>query len=653
LINWSIPVTIPLVAILLYGGLFLVVITTRPFTHTRRWFSAYLLAMVGWSVSAFFFFFFIGDTLFWFRLMFTWTIFTLMGLFGFVQALFHKRSWWLPIVFFYLLTTIVLGMFTNLVAVSATLVDGKILYSFGKLIYFINIPSYSLMIYSLLLLYRGYKQTDDYFHRERLYYLYLAFLVILLGTMVNWTPLGKYPIDIAANGLAAIMIAYAILRYQLLEIRVVVRTGLFYTFATAIAGAMYFVVISQALRIFAKYTDTSIFTITAIIAVLTALIFTPIYIRLQSWIDRVFYRSRYNKSLMLQRLSESTATLLDLDKITTMILDELTNTMHIRKIAFFLRENNNASFVLFKQRGSALPANKKIRIDHPVIVWLWKYRRILTKHALDVLPTFRSIWKEEREELERYNFSLYVPLIAKDTLVGILAIGDSRSGNPYTKDDRLMLLTLANQIAIAVENARLYEELEDAFTQTVISLANAIDIRDSYTKNHSEEIATMAAETAKELGMSEEEIQAVYWGGLLHDIGKIGIPDSILLKPGPLTDEEYEKIRYHTIAGAKIIAPIKKLAHVAPYVRASHERYDGNGYPDGLKGDEIPLGARIISVVDSYSAITDDRVYRKARTHEEAIEEIKRCSGTQFDPDVVEAFLHVLTTRDFKNNHPV
>ena len=648
MIPWTISTIIPLTALILYSALFAVVITSRPLTYDRRWFSGYLLAMLGWSLSAFFVMSGIGNILLWFRIMSAFTLLSILGIFGFVQAIFHKPRHWMPIVFLYILITVYVSIFTDWVIATASLENNKVVYSFGFFILITNIPSYGLVFNSLYNLYRGYRQTDDLYHRERLHYLYLALLIIIIGSMVNWTPLGQYPIDIAANGLAAIIIANAILRYQLLEIRVFVRTGLFYSLATAIAGALYFFVISQALKIFEQYTDTTIFTITALIAVLTALVFTPIYNRLQSWIDRVFYRERYNATLMLQRLSESTATLLDMEKITNMILDELSSTMHIERIAFFLHEEHLQHFILFNQRGSSLPENEQLRDDHPIVVWLARHRRILTKHNLDILPTFRSIWSKERDKLENYNFSLYVPMVAKDSLVGILAIGEARSGKPYTNDDRLLLLTLANQTAIAIENARLYKELEDAFTQTVISLANAIDVRDTYTKNHSQEIATMAAETAKALGLNEEEIKAVYWGGLLHDIGKIGIPDSILLKPGALTEEEYEKIRYHTIAGAKIIAPIKKLSHVAPFVRSSHERWDGKGYPDGLKGEEIPLGARIIAVVDAYSAITDERVYRKARSHEEAIEEIKRCSGTQFDPKVVDAFLQVIQENKFK-----
>jgi HD-GYP domain-containing protein (c-di-GMP phosphodiesterase class II) len=210
----------------------------------------------------------------------------------------------------------------------------------------------------------------------------------------------------------------------------------------------------------------------------------------------------------------------------------------------------------------------------------------------------------------------------------------------------LIFSTLANQTAVAIENARLYDELRTSFIQTVIALANAIDIRDTYTNMHSQQIADLAAKTARALGCSLEETNEIYLGGLLHDIGKIGIPDTILQKTTRLEKEEWEIIHTHPSLGAALISPIKRLAGVSPMIESSHERYDGLGYPHGIRGEEIPLGARIISVVDSFSAMQDKRPYKEPYSSEKIRFELKQNSGKMYDPRVVEVFLKIIEAEE-------
>ena len=234
---------------------------------------------------------------------------------------------------------------------------------------------------------------------------------------------------------------------------------------------------------------------------------------------------------------------------------------------------------------------------------------------------------------------VFQPLRVHERIYGVMLVLAQR---PVTEDEMRLLEALGGQAAVALENARLYGQLEEAYIEAILALAKAMDARDAYTADHSARLAEWAVATAKKLGCTAEEIEAVRWAALLHDIGKIGVPDRILQKPGPLTDEEWAMMKRHPEIGAEIVAPVKKLARVAPIIRAHHERWDGKGYPQGLKGEEIPLPARILAVVDAYGAMIDDRVYRKGREHREVVEELRRCAGTQFDPQVVEAFLQVL-----------
>jgi response regulator RpfG family c-di-GMP phosphodiesterase len=186
-----------------------------------------------------------------------------------------------------------------------------------------------------------------------------------------------------------------------------------------------------------------------------------------------------------------------------------------------------------------------------------------------------------------------------------------------------------------------YQELEQTYGTTLEALGSALDTRDIGTESHSRRVHGYALATAREYGVAAEVLRDLAHGVLLHDIGKIGIPDAILLKPGPLTSEEWKVMRTHPEIGKRLIERIPFLRGAVPIVYSHHEKWDGTGYPRGLKGEDIPLGARIFSVVDAFDAMTFDRPYSKAVAFEAAKSEIKRCAGTHFDPGVVEAFLRV------------
>lgn len=234
------------------------------------------------------------------------------------------------------------------------------------------------------------------------------------------------------------------------------------------------------------------------------------------------------------------------------------------------------------------------------------------------------------------------PLIVRGECIGVLTV-DGYETKQFSAADAQLVSSFAIHAGIALETARLLEEAEDAYVQTVSALASAIDLRDSYTSGHSQRLADLAVKIGQALGCEDEELEDIRWGALLHDIGKIGVPDDILRKPSSLENHEMEIMRQHPEIGARIVERVKNLAAVAPIIRAHQERFDGSGYPDGLRADAIPRIARIISVADAYVAMTDERVYRKARSHQAALAEIQSCAGTQFDPSVVDAFLTIFS----------
>jgi putative nucleotidyltransferase with HDIG domain/PAS domain S-box-containing protein len=183
---------------------------------------------------------------------------------------------------------------------------------------------------------------------------------------------------------------------------------------------------------------------------------------------------------------------------------------------------------------------------------------------------------------------------------------------------------------------------DDILLQIIISLTRVIEARDAYTAEHSKRLAGWAEATARRLNCSEEEVQNIRWGALLHDIGKISIPDSILRKAGPLNEEEWQIMKRHPVIGAEMVTPLTRLQSITPLIRYHQEWYNGEGYPDGLSGECIPLGARILSVVDAFGAMTDNRVYRRARSQSEASQELQRWAGLQFDAQVVSVFNQII-----------
>lgn len=193
------------------------------------------------------------------------------------------------------------------------------------------------------------------------------------------------------------------------------------------------------------------------------------------------------------------------------------------------------------------------------------------------------------------------------------------------------------------ERKKAEEKLHELFVAALTSLTAAIEAKSPWTKGHSERVTEYAFKIGREMGLSDNELEDLRIAALLHDIGKIGTYDEVLDKPGKLTGKEYEIVKRHPKKGAEMLFPIRQLKDITPWIRGHHERYDGKGYPDGLKGEEIPREARILTVADAFDSMMAERPYRKTLGKEKAIDELERCSGIQFDPKVVEAFLKVIS----------
>jgi HD-GYP domain-containing protein (c-di-GMP phosphodiesterase class II) len=230
---------------------------------------------------------------------------------------------------------------------------------------------------------------------------------------------------------------------------------------------------------------------------------------------------------------------------------------------------------------------------------------------------------------------LSVPVLVDGTVWGVLNIEATDPG-AFGEADAVLVEAIATSFGEAVHRSRLIADLEGAFTTALAVLTSTVEAKDDYTACHGEDVAVLAERVALRMSLGSGQARDVRYAAMLHDIGKVAVPSEILLKPGPLSDEEWVVMRSHAAIGGDLVARIDAFAHLAPAVRASHERWDGGGYPDGLAGEQIPLAARIIAACDTYDAIVTDRPYRAAGTPREACVELRRVAGSQLDADVVE-----------------
>lgn len=237
-----------------------------------------------------------------------------------------------------------------------------------------------------------------------------------------------------------------------------------------------------------------------------------------------------------------------------------------------------------------------------------------------------------------------VPLVQRDKIIGVLSIYNTKVGK-YTPEDVKVLAMFASQAAIAIENARLFEQAQTGYLNTIKTLSNIIDAKDSQTFGHSERVMERCMDIAQALKLPEDKKEVLKYAGLLHDIGKIGIDVGILRKPSRLTREEWKIMAMHPVVGSGIVEQIGFLDDLAPIILHHHERYDGKGYPSRLRKEKIPLGARILSVVDAYESMVSDRPYRKALSFKKIRQELLEGAGTQFDPVIVKIFLKIITKK--------
>ena len=822
---------IPLISCLTYIALCAVAIQSVEKSSANRnankLFVVYLAVAASWSFAAFMLHLnaFPEQALLWNEILTIALVGTLITYYHFIRVYTNRVGDTFLYIGYITLALLAFLSLTGRIVEYSYVSDGTLYHSLGNSIYLIGIFSFVYTIAVILLLVERYRSTTNPADRNRTVYLIVGWTVLVVLTYTNLIPaLASLPFDHLGNLFNAIIIAYAISRFHLLDIKFVVRRGLTYFVLISVLVTIYMGAIFLGYNVVSTQPAIGIVTLATVIALLLTLTASPLEHFIREGVDRLFYRETYKYRQTLLSFRNKMGNILNLEELANEILPAITKALHISQAKLLFQDTGSGDFVT--QFAYPEAPNKdakdelKLNVDNPIVSWLDKQNTPLSTDQVNVIPELKGLWQSEKEQITRAGVELLCP-IKNGKLIGILALGKKIKDTAFTHEDIELVRNMASQAGAIVENAQLYmratqlantdwltglynhrsfhehmeqeiarssrfgavfslvmmdidlfksyndtcghlagdealrtigkiiqnairsadiafryggEEfsvvlpetrLEEGFraaerirqavetkTKTLVipitislgiaswpldgvmkeeiiaradaalyrakqtgrnktclstevtrtetpligvelenksralsivyALAATVDARDHYTYGHSKKVSDYAVSIGEAMGLLSNRVATIRAAGLLHDIGKVGIPDSILKKNDPLTPADWEFIKAHPRVGVEILRHVSDLSACLPAILHHHERYDGTGYPSGLKDDAIPLEARILAVVDAFEAITSQRSYRPQLTPVEAFAELRRCAGTQFDPQLVNIFCKVM-----------
>jgi putative nucleotidyltransferase with HDIG domain len=434
--------------------------------------------------------------------------------------------------------------------------------------------------------------------------------------------------------------AYAIMRYHILDINIIIKRNTIYGIMVFFVTAVFLVTTFISEELLQQYLGYTSAVLTRIItAVIISITFLPIRNAIEGRIDALFFRKKIDISESINRMNKKLITVLDLRKLLIILVEGIKEIIKAGYIVLFLHDKKRKLYLSKAYTGfDQNVRHAAIDENNPIVQMLRAEKSMLKKvdYLYNELNSNRLI-----EQMNKYKAEIVLPLNMQNKMIGFIILGGREHDAFYTYDELQYIEILANEAAIAISNAVSYSNLKDTYFGTIEAFAAAIEAKDKYTRGHSERVAMLSTMLAVRMNLHREFIEQLKYAAILHDIGKIGIHNTVLNKRSSLTEKERLMIQQHPGIGVNIISTIKFLEDIKPAILHHHEKWDGTGYPDGLKAYDIPILARIIAVADAFDAMTSDRSYRNAMNTEKAVHIIIKERGFQFCPTVVDALVAI------------
>ena len=462
---------------------------------------------------------------------------------------------------------------------------------------------------------------------------------------------------------------YAILRHRLMDIELVIRETAIFAGIFGFSIGLFMLVIAAGEQVLQPYIGQSRWAIPALSLLLVTFAIRPIEKLVYGVVGKYLFRKKFEYQKTLQDAAEGMSKIRNPKKLLNLIVHIISSKLKLTGVSVLLYDSKQERYRMKASRGAARDKFISLSSENPLISWLSEKKKPLTLEEVQrwagnvsgrgSLGILQSDLLQIQDRMQDLNAAVCVPCFFRDELLGVLVLGEKKTGDLFSQDDLDLFSALSDEAAIALKNSQLYFEIDKKanelealykrehrlFMHASIAFAAAIDARDSYTHGHSERVTNISLAILDYIGPAEEVDenplfrQRLQIAAVLHDVGKIGVPDDILHKPEKLSPKEEKQMQKHPTIGADIVSHIKGLRDLIGGIKYHHERYDGKGYPEGLKSDEIPFMAKIISVADTFDAMTSDRPYRKGLDNMIAREEIQKNAASQFDPFMVAAFL--------------